>query len=71
MYCAANTSLGSAAAYNIGRGLSGLGTLIGGIVATTSGYGIAVGIAVFGAAIVTIAALFLRDRSGRVITAEE
>jgi MFS family permease len=64
-------SLGSAAAYNIGRGLSGLGTLIGGIVATTSGYGIAVGIAVFGAAIVTVAAVFLRDRSGRVITAEE
>lgn len=64
-------SLGSAAAYNIGRGLSGIGTLIGGIVATTSGYGIAVGIAVVGAAIVTVAAVFLRDRSGRVITAEE
>ncbi len=64
-------SLGSAAAYNVGRGLSGIGTLIGGIVATNSGYGIAVGIAVFGAVIVTVAALFLRDRSGRVITAEE
>ena len=64
-------SLGSAAAYNVGRGLSGIGTLVGGIVATSSGYGIAVGIAVLGAAIVTVAALFLRDRSGRVITAEE
>ena len=64
-------SLGSAAAYNVGRGLSGFGTLIGGIVATSSGYGIAVGIAVAGAAIVALAALFLRDRTGRVITAEE
>ncbi|SFM81549.1 Predicted arabinose efflux permease, MFS family [Pseudonocardia ammonioxydans] len=64
-------SLGSAAAYNIGRGLSGLGTLIGGIIATTEGYGIAVGIAVFGAVLVFGAAYFLRDRAGRVITAED
>ncbi|MFC5137546.1 MFS transporter [Actinomycetospora rhizophila] len=64
-------SLGSAAAYNIGRGLSGIGTIIGGVVATSAGYGIAVGIAVVGAAIVTVAALFLRDRAGRVITADE
>lgn len=64
-------SLGSAAAYNVGRGLSGFGTLIGGIIATTEGYGIAVGIAVFGAALVFGAAFFLRDRAGRVITAED
>jgi len=64
-------SLGSAAAYNVGRGLSGFGTLIGGIVASGSGYGIAAGIAVFGSAIVALAGLFLRDRTGRVITAEE
>ncbi|GAA4871366.1 MFS transporter [Actinomycetospora straminea] len=64
-------SLGSAAAYNVGRGLSGIGTIIGGVVATSAGYGIAVGIAVVGAAIVTVAALFLRDRAGRVITADE
>ena len=30
-----------------------------------------IGIAVVGAAIVTVAALFLRDRAGRVITADE
>lgn len=64
-------SLGSAAAYNVGRGLSGIGTLIGGIVAASSGYGIAVSIAVVGSVIVALAALFLRDRTGRVITAEE
>ena len=64
-------SLGSASAYNVGRGLSGIGTAIGGIVASGSGYGIAVGIAVIGAAIVAGAGLFLRDRTGRVITAEE
>lgn len=64
-------SLGSAAAYNVGRGLSGFGTLIGGIVASGSGYGIAVGIAVIGSLIVACAGLFLRDRTGRVITAEE
>jgi MFS family permease len=64
-------SLGSAAAYNVGRGLSGAGTLIGGIIATSQGYAIAVGIAVFGAAIVVAAAYFLRDRAGRIITAED
>jgi MFS family permease len=64
-------SLGSAAAYNVGRGLSGAGTLIGGIIATSSGYAIAVGIAVFGAALVFVAAFFLRDRAGRTITAED
>lgn len=64
-------SLGSAAAYNVGRGLSGLGTLIGGIVATSEGYAIAVSIAVFGAALVFAAAFFLRDRAGRIITAED
>jgi MFS family permease len=64
-------SLGSAAAYNVGRGLSGAGTLIGGIIATSQGYAIAVGIAVFGAAIVVVAAYFLRDRAGRIITAED
>lgn len=64
-------SLGSAAAYNVGRGLSGLGTLIGGIVAVDQGYAIAVGIAVFGAALVFVAAFFLQDRAGRVITAED
>jgi MFS family permease len=64
-------SLGSAAAYNVGRGLSGAGTLIGGIIATSEGYAIAVGIAVFGAAIVVVAAYFLRDRAGRIITAED
>jgi len=64
-------SLGSAAAYNVGRGLSGLGTLIGGIVATTQGYTFAVSIAVFGATLVFTTAFFLRDRVGRVITAED
>jgi MFS family permease len=64
-------SLGSAAAYNVGRGLSGAGTLIGGIIATSQGYAIAVGIAVFGAATVVVAAYFLRDRAGRIITAED
>jgi MFS family permease len=64
-------SLGSAAAYNVGRGLSGAGTLIGGIIATSSGYAIAVGIAVFGAALVFVAAFFLHDRAGRTITAED
>jgi MFS family permease len=64
-------SLGSATAYNVGRGLSGLGTLIGGIVATGYGYAIAVSIAVFGAVLVFAAAFFLRDRAGRVITAED
>jgi MFS family permease len=64
-------SLGSATAYNVGRGLSGLGTLIGGIVASSQGYAFAVGIAGFGAVVVFAAAFFLRDRSGRVITAEE
>lgn len=64
-------SLGSAAAYSVGRGLSGAGTLIGGIIATSQGYAIAVGIAVFGAAIVVVAAYFLRDRAGRIITAED
>jgi MFS family permease len=64
-------SLGSAAAYNVGRGLSGAGTLIGAIIATSQGYAIAVGIAVFGAAIVVVAAYFLRDRAGRIITAED
>ena len=64
-------SLGSAAAYNIGRGLAGIGTLIGGVGATTEGYGIAVSIAVVGAVLVFGAALRLRDRAGRVITAED
>jgi MFS family permease len=64
-------SLGSATAYNVGRGLSGAGTVIGGVIATSQGYAIAVGIAVFGAALVTIAALFLADRAGRAITAVE
>jgi MFS family permease len=64
-------SLGSATAYNVGRGLSGLGTVIGGIVATNHGYALAVGIAAFGAVVVTVAGFFLRDRSGRIITAEE
>lgn len=64
-------SLGSAAAYNVGRGLSGLGTLIGGIVAAGSGYGIAVSIAGFGAALVFLSAFFLKDRAGREITAED
>lgn len=64
-------SLGSATAYNVGRGLSGAGTLIGGIIATSQGYAIAVGIAVFGAALVFAAAFFLRDRAGRIITAED
>lgn len=35
------------------------------------GYAIAVGIAVFGAALVFAAAFFLRDRAGRIITAED
>ena len=52
-------------------GLSGLGTVIGGVVATTQGYPIAVSIAVFGAALVCVAAFFLRDRAGREITAED
>jgi MFS family permease len=64
-------SLGSAAAYNVGRGLSGLGTVIGGVVATSQGYAIAVSIAVFGSVLVFAAAFFLRDRAGRVITAED
>jgi len=64
-------SLGSAAAYNVGRGLSGAGTVIGGIIATSQGYSIAVSIAVFGAALVFLAAFFMRDRTGRVITAED
>ncbi|MBO0874419.1 MAG: MFS transporter [Pseudonocardia sp.] len=64
-------SLGSAAAYNVGRGLSGLGTVIGGIVATSQGYALAVGIAAVGAVVVFAAGFFLRDRSGRIITAEE
>lgn len=64
-------SLGSAAAYNVGRGLSGAGTVIGGITATSQGYSIAVSIAVFGAALVFLAAFFMRDRTGRVITAED
>lgn len=64
-------SLGSAAAYNVGRGLSGLGTVIGGIVATSHGYALAVGIAAFGSVVVFAAGFFLRDRSGRIITAEE
>jgi MFS family permease len=64
-------ALGSAAAYNVGRGLSGIGTYVGGVVATTQGYGIAVGIAVFGAAVVFLAAFFLKDRAGREITAED
>jgi hypothetical protein len=39
--------------------------------ATTEGYGTAVGIAVVGAAPVCGAAVRLRDRAGRVITAED
>lgn len=64
-------SLGSATAYNVGRGLSGAGTVIGGVIATSHGYAIAVGIAVFGAVLVSGAAFFLADRAGRAITAVE
>lgn len=64
-------ALGSAAAYNVGRGLSSIGTVIGGAVAISQGYSYAVSMAFVGCLIVVVVGSFLGDRTGREILAEE
>ncbi|PRZ43590.1 putative MFS family arabinose efflux permease [Antricoccus suffuscus] len=64
-------ALGSAAAYNVGRGLSSLGTIIGGAIAVSQGYSYAVSMAVVGCLVVALVGSLLGDRTGREIHAEE